>query len=48
MNNYYPNSFWQIREALVVEIRDAQRWSVIEDAFLALGECRTENSTSHE
>ena len=36
MEDYYPDFFWQTREALVREIRDAQRWSSIQEATLAL------------
>jgi len=36
MKDYYPDFFWQTREVLVREIRDAQRWCAVEDAAYAL------------
>ena len=36
MKDYYPSFFWQTREALVREIRDAKRWSAVEEATHAL------------
>ena len=36
MKDYYPSFFWQTRELLVREIRDAQRWSAVEEAGMAL------------
>ena len=36
MKDYYPSFFWQTREMLVREIRDAQTWSGVESAALAL------------
>lgn len=36
MDENYPECYQQIREALVCEIRDAQRWSAIMEAWDAL------------
>jgi len=36
MKDNYPNFYWQVKEQLVREIREAQRWSAIEEAALAL------------
>ena len=36
MKDYYPSFYWQTKEILVKEIRDAQRWSAIEEATNAL------------
>ena len=40
MKDYYPSFYQQTKEILVREIRDAQRWSAIEEAALALLQVR--------